>query len=190
MAATPIFLFIVFSVTSSRADKHVEKICSSSVCIPENYKKLDLPSDEMVTVNISLFLMDIYHIDYSTYTFNLNFVVKLKWFDNRINITSTDKEEVIDAEFLKHLWKPDLYLFDSKSGLARSDDTVKSGAKVIRSGNDIVVKYTMETEAETICRMNYTRYPFNTNTCFLRLSSFGHFNNSCLLYTSPSPRDT
>ena len=190
MEVCTLFLLFLLSILSlTRADvprKIVEHICSSSVCIPEDYKKLDLPSNETVEVNTSLFLMDIYRIDHQTYTFHLNFVVKLKWFDNRINITSDDKEEVIDAQFLKHLWKPDLYLWDSKSGMARSDDTVKSGASVIRNGTDILVKYTIETEAETICRMNFTSYPFDTNTCLLRISSFGHYKDSVVFNTAES----
>ena len=181
-----LLLSIISSSTADVSQNIAEKTCSSSVCIPENYKKLDLPSNDIVVVNTSLFLMDIYRIDHQTYTFHLNFVLKLKWFDNRINITSKDKEEVIDADFLKHLWKPDLYLWDSKDGMARSDATVKSGARVIRSGKDILVKFTIETEAETICRMNFTFYPFNTNTCFLKVSSFGHFNDSVVFSTAGS----
>ena len=129
------------------------------MCVPKDYKKLDLPSNETVVVNTSLFLMDIYQIEYQSYTFHLNFVLKLKWFDNRIEITSEDKEEVIEAQFLKQLWKPDLYLWESKSGMARSDDTVKSGAKVIKTGSDILVKYTIETEAEVVCVMDFGNRP-------------------------------
>jgi len=191
MEGLRILFLVLLSIRSSRAEKISEKICSSSVCIPESYKKLDLPSNDTVQVNTSLFLMDIYRIDHQTYTFHVNFVVKLKWFDNRINITSKDKEEVIDANFLKNLWKPDLYLWDSKDGMAHSDDTVKSGAIVIREGANILVKYTIETEAQTICRMNFTSYPFDTNTCFLKVSSFGHFNESVFFNTTGSqPPDT
>ena len=181
MLGITVFL-ILLSVASSRA----ERFCSSSVCIPGDYKKLDLPSNDTVRVNITLFLMDIYLIDHKTYTFNLNFVVILRWLDNRINITSNDKEEVIDGDFFNHLWKPDLYLWNSKSGIARSDDTVKSGAKVIRRGNDIVVKNTIETDSDMTCRMNFTRYPFDTNTCFLEVSSFGHFKDSVVFNTTGS----
>ena len=67
MLGITVFL-IVLSVASSRA----ERFCSSSVCIPGDYKKLDLPSNDTVRVNITLFLMDIYLIDHKTYTFNLN----------------------------------------------------------------------------------------------------------------------
>ena len=91
MEGPRILFLVLLSISSSRADI-LEKICSSSVCIPENYKKLDLPSNDTVEVNTSLFLMDIYHIDHQTYTFHLNFVVRLKWFDNRITITSKDKD--------------------------------------------------------------------------------------------------
>ena len=189
MEGPRILFLLLLSIVSSRADNIPH--CSSSVCIPESYKKLDLPSNDTVQVKASLFLMDIYHIDPHTYTFHLNFVVKLKWFDNRINITSKDKEEVIDAQFLKLLWKPDLYLWNSKDGMARSEDTVKSGAKVIRDGSNILVKYTIETEAETICRMNFTSFPFNTNTCFLKVSSFGHYNEMVSFNTADSqPPDT
>ena len=159
------------------------------MCVPKDYKKLDLPSNEAVVVNTSLFLMDIYQIDYQSYTYHLNFVLKLKWFDNRIDITSEDKEEVIEAQFLKELWKPDLYLWESKSGMARSDDTVKSGAKVIKTGSDILVKYTIETEAEVVCVMNFGNYPFDNNTCFLEVSSFGHYNDSVVFKTVDPPPD-
>ena len=59
-------------------------VCSSSVCIPKDYNKLDLPimvqSNEKMIVNMSLFPIDIYQINPKTYTFNLNFVLKLTLF--------------------------------------------------------------------------------------------------------------
>ena len=141
MLATIYSSFLLLSVSQTVVSEKM--VCSSSVCIPKDYNKLDLPtvqSNETLKVNMSLFLIDIYQINPKTYTFNLNFVLKLKWLDNRINITSNDKEEVISAGFLKDLWKPDLYMRNAKGGMARSDDTVNSGAKVIKSGGDIMVK--------------------------------------------------
>ena len=182
-------LLLSSTIEATKADELQKQICSSSVCVPKDYKKLDLPSSDTVVVNTSLFLMDIYQIDYQSYTYHLNFVLKLKWFDNRIDITSEDKEEVIEAQFLKELWKPDLYLWESKSGMARSDDTVKSGAKVIKTGSDILVKYTIETEAEVVCVMDFSKYPFDANTCFLEVSSFGHYNDSVVFRTVDPPPD-
>ena len=182
-------LLLSSTIKATKADELQKQICSSSVCVPKDYKKLDLPSNATVVVNTSLFLMDIYQIDYQSYTFHLNFVLKLKWFDNRINITSEDKEEVIEAQFLKQLWKPDLYMWNAKGGMARSDDTVKSGAKVIRNGGDIMVKYTIESEADLICVMKYGNYPFDTNICSLEISSFGHFNDSLMFQTVDPPPD-
>ena len=178
--------------TISKSDASDRMVCSSSVCIPKDYNKLDLPAmqtNEKLKVNMSLFLIDIYQINPKTYTFNLNFVLKLKWLDNRINITSNDKEEVISAGFLKDLWKPDLYMWNAKGGMARSDDTVKSGAKVIKNGGDIMVKYTIESEADLICVMKYGNYPFDTNICSLEISSFGHFNDSLVFQTVDPPPD-
>ena len=178
--------------TISKSDASDRMVCSSSVCIPKDYNKLDLPAmqtNEKLKVNMSLFLIDIYQINPKTYTFNLNFVLKLKWLDNRINITSNDKEEVISAGFLKDLWKPDLYMWNAKGGMARSDDTVKSGAKVIKNGGDIMVKYTIESEADLICVMKYGNYPFDTNMCKLEISSFGHFNDSLVFQTVDPPPD-
>ena len=190
MLATAISTFLLTTISKSDASDRL--VCSSSVCIPKDYNKLDLPAvqaDEKLKVNMSLFLIDIYQINPKTYTFNLNFVLKLKWLDNRINITSNDKEEVISAGFLKDLWKPDLYKWNAKGGMARSDDTVKSGAKVIKSGGDIMVKYTIESEADLICVMKYGNYPFDTNICKLEISSFGHFNDSLEFQAVDPPPD-
>ena len=62
-------------------------------------------------------------------------------------------------------------MWNAKGGMARSDDTVKSGAKVIKNGGDIMVKYTIESEADLICVMKYGNYPFDTNICKLEISS-------------------
>ena len=190
MLATIYSSFLLLSVSQTVVSEKM--VCSSSVCIPKDYNKLDLPtvqSNETLKVNMSLFLIDIYQINPKTYTFNLNFVLKLKWLDNRINITSNDKEEVISAGFLKDLWKPELYMWNAKGGMARSDDTVKSGAKVIKNGGDIMVKYTIESEADLICVMMYGNYPFDTNICSLEISSFGHFNDSLVFQTVDPPPD-
>ena len=51
------------------------------------------------------------------------------------------------------------------------------------------MKYTIETEAEVVCVMDFSKYPFDANTCFLEVSSFGHYNDSVVFRTVDPPPD-
>ena len=85
MLATVISTLLL--TTLSKSDASDRMVCSSSVCIPKDYNKLDLPTmqtNEKLKVNMSLFLIDIYQINPKTFTFNLNFVLKLKCHQCRI----------------------------------------------------------------------------------------------------------
>ena len=64
-------------------------------------------------VGYSLLLVDIYGVEHSDFTININVFLTLNWFDDRINIT-TDDEIHVDVRFIDNLWKPDVYFYDLK----------------------------------------------------------------------------
>ena len=80
------------------------RVCSSSVCLPDNYNKMDLPPvDGPVIVNTTIILIDIFevfvvgnnHYLYDilkvhpeTFTLDLSLYLKLVWKDNRIELAN------------------------------------------------------------------------------------------------------
>ena len=89
----------------------------SQVCLPESYNAMDIPqlntSGHPFEVGFSLLLVDIYGVEHSDFTININVFLTLNWFDDRINIT-TDDEIDVDVRFIDNLWKPDVYFYDLK----------------------------------------------------------------------------
>ena len=80
------------------------RVCSSSVCLPDNYNKMDLPPvDGPVIVNTTIILIDIFevfvignnHYPYNllkvhpeTFTLDLSLYLKFAWKDNRIELAN------------------------------------------------------------------------------------------------------
>ena len=79
---------------------------------------MDVPksngSTDPFKVGYSLLLIDIYGVEHSDFTININVFLTLTWFDDRINISADDDEINVDVQFIDNLWKPDVYFYDLK----------------------------------------------------------------------------
>ena len=87
------------------------------VCLSDSYNAMDMPqfnaSIGPLEVGYSLLLVDIYGVEHSDFTININVFLTLNWFDDRINVT-TDDQIHVDVKFIDNLWKPDVYFYDLK----------------------------------------------------------------------------
>ena len=92
---------------------------------------MDVPksnaSADPIKVGYSLLLIDIYGVEHSDFTININVFLTLTWFDDRINISADDDEINVDVQFIDNLWKPDVYFYDLKVKYLKIDTLLFEG---------------------------------------------------------------
>ena len=116
---------------------------------------MDLPPTKMekpVEVNFTLQLMDIFDIDPESYTLHMNMYFRYKWIDNRITLQKNI--EAVDQNFLRHLWTPHIYLYDSSYDPKTSSDD--SGAIIEKCDtNSTCINFVTEVFIDFTCWMDF-----------------------------------
>ena len=166
-----LFSLLVSSSNGQEATKSAN-LCSSSVCIPSTYNKMDTPnanSMSPIKVGVSLLLLDIYNIDYHDFTMDLNLYMSFSWIDDRVSINNTDS---VDVNFSHNLWVPDIYIHDLKTLQTRKTITPEEGLSIKREDGNTKVTYSFEAEVVIVCPIDYSEFPFNSHICNLKIGSF------------------
>ena len=92
-------------------------IKKSSICIPQNYSKYDLPSKDITKVSLGLDIRDISKIDYKDFSITIVGYLSVQWMDPRLIINNGTFRDILDAHswitlgeesFTDSLWRPDL----------------------------------------------------------------------------------
>jgi hypothetical protein len=175
MAMKFILLFsLLVSSTSGKEGMRFTKLCSSSVCIPSTYNKMDTPiSEGPLEVGVSLMLLDIYGIDYLDFTMDLNLYMRFSWIDNRVSMNNTENVDV-DVNFIHNLWVPDIYIYDLKTLQTRKTIRAEEGLSINREDRNTKVTYGFEAEVVIVCPIDYSEFPFNSHICNLKIGSSNH----------------
>ena len=177
-----------------QGDKEPASLCSSSVCIPSTYNKMDMPNSGQVNkepfqVGVSMFLLDIYKINYEDFTMDLSVYVKFSWIDNRLEINKTlivDEDIEIDVDFIEKLWFPDIYIYDLKEMRTRRTLSPEEGLRVKTANNTTKLTFIFEPEVIVVCPIDYTEFPFHSHTCELKMTSFSRSIKKMVFVTDHS----
>ena len=124
-------------------------------------------------------LLTINSIDPVDFSFSVNVAFFFAWVDNRVGVDPSVDTDNLDLDLLKHLWTPDFYIYDlqsSKKLTVLNEDT--GGLRIQKIGNDTMILYTVEAEVTFKCHIDYSKFPFHSATCKLRMTSFSHKNTS------------
>ena len=184
-SSTTMFLLYLFLLSSVSCGILKEPLCSSEVCLPVGYNRMDLPNNTgtgPLVVKTTILLKDIFEVHSKTFTLDLSLYIRLEWVDNRINLTK-DGSFSVDRSFLSSIWKPDLFIWDLNGEQSYSDKITMSSITVARkSGSKAVsVIYVLELDVNIVCAMDFSLFPFDTSQCRFRLSAFT-FDESKVLY--------
>ena len=147
--------------------------CSSGVCLPSNYNKMDMPGIKPIHIDTQMLLMEIYEVSETDFTVHVNMFMTFVWQDNRLNFTSTKETSVdVDEEFVKIIWTPDFYIYHLKEIEGFNGVTSMRGLTVKKEGELINLIYSMEANVKFMCSMNFNAFPFQSNICKFRLTSY------------------
>jgi hypothetical protein len=166
----------------------LSKICSSGVCLPPDYNKVDLPPTEQggpVMVETTLFLIDLFDIDPNTLTLHLSMYIRLKWKDNRINVENMTEIYVnIDQDLTDKLWKPDIYIWGQSKETAFSKFFARHGISVSKEDDSVLIQFAFEIDIGVVWPMDFSMFPFDINDCKFRMSSWNYKSDKLILYTN------
>ena len=151
-----------------------EVTCSSGVCLPASYNKMDMPPGvKPIHIDTQMLLMEIYEVSEIDFTIHVNMFMTFVWEDNRLNFTSTKETSMdVDEEFIKTIWTPDFYIYHLKELEAINGVTSLRGLTVQKQDDSIKIIYSMEANVKFMCSMNFRAFPFQTNVCKFRLTSY------------------
>ena len=90
------------------------KHCAGSLCIPEDYDKSEMPK-EKVQVLIDMDIVEILDVNDLEYTATFFMYFGVRWNDSRLINNATSNVLNLDVDFLKHLWVPDVFIYNYRS---------------------------------------------------------------------------
>ena len=107
------------------------------------------------------------------FTVHVNMFMTFVWQDNRLNFTLTKETTAdVDEEFIKSIWTPDFYIYHLKELEGFNGVTSSGGLTVQKQGDQIKLIYSVEVNVKFMCPMNFNAFPFQSNVCKFRLTSY------------------
>ena len=147
--------------------------CSSGICLPADYNKMDLPGMKPLHIDTQMFLMEIYEVNERDLTIHINLFMTFAWQDNRLNFTSAKETSVdVDKRFINSIWTPDFYIYHMKEVEGVNGVTSMKGLTVQKHGDSVKLFYSMEANVKFMCPMSFLHFPFESNVCKFRLTSY------------------
>ncbi|XP_069130982.1 glycine receptor subunit alpha-2-like [Argopecten irradians] len=129
--------------------------------------------DKPVVIECDLHVNSIDSVTEVEMEFTIEVILHLTWRDPRVYITfqnqSFDSIE-LDAKKMGNFWVPDIFFPNEKRAAFHN---VMSANKMIRIHKDTIVHYTTRLSLTLSCPMNLRNYPFDQQTCAVKIESFG-----------------
>ncbi|XP_063233163.1 glycine receptor subunit alpha-2 [Bacillus rossius redtenbacheri] len=156
------------------------------VVLPENYvKEIRPPSKkgEPVTVDFSIYVVDINSINVEDMDFRVDMFVRQRWTESRLNMTDDlfedgDDYVTLPPQFFDNLWQPDPYILNSKvSEIARLTHKFSS----VTLYRNKTVRYAARMHAIIACQMEFQMYPVDIQVCPMYIESFSYNDQKLLL---------
>ena len=147
------------------------KLCSDSLCLPDGYNKMDLPSSEgpgPVVVNTTIFLTDLFQLHSETFTLDLSLYIIFEWKDNRIQLSQSEGTVDLGQSFIDHIWKPSLYIWNMNGERSYQSKLTMESMRIIKNQDKTALVYSTEIHVGVVWPMDYSRFPFDSNNCEFR----------------------
>lgn len=128
---------------------------------------------EPVTVSTDMFFLDLGYISEARMEFRASFFLRMYWKDERLayNNTGYKKRLALNAKMVRHMWIPDIYFVNEKSGIKH--DLTKEN-EMVRLWPDGRVFHSMRLSMTASCPMLLHNYPLDKQVCRLAFESFSY----------------
>ncbi|XP_047347361.1 glycine receptor subunit alphaZ1 isoform X3 [Vespa velutina] len=149
------------------------------VVLPNNYVKEIRPPSKKgvpVTVDFSIFVVDINSINVEDMDFRVDMFVRQSWTESRLYMLDDIFEEgddyvIFPSEFYDNLWQPDPYFLNSKVSEIATLNHKFSSVTLYRNKT---VRYSARMHAIIACQMEFQLYPMDIQVCPIYVESFSY----------------
>jgi len=125
-----------------------------------------------VNVEISMYVITFDSFSDSNMDFTMNFYFRQHWNDPRLSFQRSGIETLnFGHELSKSIWVPDTFFVNEKQGFAHSVTSKNEFIKIYKSGN---IMRSVRLTVTASCRMDFRRFPLDTQTCPLSIESYGY----------------
>ncbi|XP_061170148.1 neuronal acetylcholine receptor subunit alpha-6-like [Saccostrea echinata] len=120
-----------------------------------------------VTVEISLVLQSMYDVEEKHQTLYSSVGIELTWVDEFVSWNSTHFNNVDTIIVpLKSIWRPDICIENDLS-----DNKCLSAESVVQVSSEGQINWRLTKELRTGCEIDITKYPFDRQTCEIRVGT-------------------
>ena len=165
---------------------HSQYCFDDFICIPSEYNKFikPAPKNETTDVFVQFKGIQVINIDENKSTITLKLAILMAWSEPRIfispNATEEDKKQTystdLPKEFANHLWMPDAYIPDMHK--IHTYHFINDFEGYFHLMKTSLIGCKIEVETVIFCKMNFTDYPMDENSCYFTLGSYKPLNKS------------
>ncbi|XP_065660214.1 gamma-aminobutyric acid receptor subunit rho-3 isoform X3 [Hydra vulgaris] len=146
----------------------------------KNYNKVAKPKG-VVQVELDIRILSFDNLDESSMKYNMDFYFAQHWYDERLEIFPEipDCSVNIVGKSAEDFWMPDTVFVNSKATNFHFV-TVENRFTTVNLSNGMILHHARIT-ATASCRMDFKNYPFDEQTCYLAIESYG-YDQSYIVY--------
>ncbi|KAL0967315.1 hypothetical protein UPYG_G00250660 [Umbra pygmaea] len=112
--------------------------------------------------------------------FTMTLYIRHYWKDERLAFHSTtNKSMTFDGRLVKKIWVPDMFFVHSKKSFTHDTTTDNVMLRVYPDGK---VLYSLRVTVTSMCSMDLSRFPLDTQTCSLEIESYAYTDDDLMLY--------
>ena len=177
---TGLYLILLASVVNSETQERMSSLYSDLL---NKYNTNTVPRNNMepIKVNITFNLMSLIRFDETEETLLSAAWLSMSWQDHFLTWPENPEYENITDIYLtqKEIWKPDIVIINTVEDyeLLGSDDRLVE----VTSEGDIL--WEPGHRFKTACSPNINHYPFDTQECILKFSTWTHVSSVVILQT-------
>ena len=101
--------------------------------------------------------------------------LRQSWTDSRLRFSHFHDLNMTELSlnwiFLDNIWKPDTYILGGRESFLHR---ITSPNRLVRLADDGTISYSQRLTLATKCKMNLRKFPLDSQTCRVELSSFGY----------------
>ncbi|XP_067839965.1 gamma-aminobutyric acid receptor subunit rho-1-like [Heptranchias perlo] len=112
--------------------------------------------------------------------FTMTLYLRHYWKDERLSFPSTNNLSMtFDGRLVKKIWVPDMFFVHSKRSFIHDTTTDNIMLRVYPDGK---ILYSLRVTVTSMCYMDFSRFPLDTQSCSLELESYAYTDDDLMLY--------
>ncbi|XP_050815050.1 gamma-aminobutyric acid receptor subunit rho-3 isoform X3 [Gopherus flavomarginatus] len=112
--------------------------------------------------------------------FTMTLYLRHYWKDERLSFPSTrNRSMTFDGRLIKKIWVPDVFFVHSKRSFIHDTTMENVMLRVYPDGN---VLFSLRITVSSMCFMDFSRFPLDTQNCSLELESYAYNEDDLMLY--------